>query len=292
MTKGDSVPVPDPPVPRGLVGYVVVLRLPLLLWLPLLLVLAVLYICLEWRRLSQLSRVASVPPGFFVLLVLLTYLFVEGVIVGAGYVDQSPIGFQPPTVRVSSQTLDVRKGLFIVELELEGLKPVSVVCSVAGLGSVDAHLVGHSIVIVFPEGFFDRLWRVASHNSTVILSQPPAAVTQSIHVNCTIGLDRGVLQGSYTGFFTWKEPRLIARGCRVVLANENPVGLNVTIEALEERGPETLLVHHSVMWVAPFSNYTIDLSSVCHQRCLVRISYIFLGVPRTQVVEVHGCVGG
>jgi len=222
VTKGDSNPMPDPPVPRGWVKYVAVLRIPREVWAPAVLALAGFHLWLRRRGLAGLLRgweerdlrVATALVATFILLdlavVLLTPLY------WFSYRAVLP----EPGVELRRFTVE-NFSTAVLEYGVSHAKMLWVgSCSIiAGSSSYPCSYVqaSNSTVIV---GIPWEVYREAYRSSESFIA--------AIGVALNVTFDKGWLYGVYRYTFNWRPLAVEVVNGSLRVYNPNPIPFNLT----------------------------------------------------------------
>jgi len=292
VTRGDALQRPDPPVPVSLISYVIVVRIPRIIWVFIVLLLLYVFYRKVLRRLWLLHRgVVFAEPGYIAFLLVAAYLSLNIAYIGMGYVDVTQFNVNLPRVRE-----DVLFNLSSMEASIrvtydKPLEPVGVPqCSIAGhaakiigmenSGNNDKGYLFYTVAM--PRQVFLEEWRRLSSEHPP-LGGYPAKVASLLFLQCRVRFNYALLKSSYPLSFAWREPlfRYIKGEEAVEIVNNNPVAINVTVAVYSVPSYRKLLVEKVL--VKPFTVEKIHLSG--HGRLLVRFIYDFLGSPRSYSLQ-------
>jgi len=224
ITKGDSNPIPDPPVPKEWIRYVAVLRIPRELWIPVVVGLAGLYFYISWGRrvkagrpgtwegedlrLATVALIAFVALDLIVIFLVPVYLFSYKVALPVPRVGLRGFTVENFTTAVAEYT--------VYNAEIVGVESCRV-------------LVGN---ITYPCG------SVSVRNTTVVAGVPREAFYASyglsdtdvatIRVALNVTFEKGWVYGVYNYTYNWKPLRVEVVNRSVVVYNPNPIPFNLT----------------------------------------------------------------
>jgi len=222
VTKGDNNPLPDPPVPKNWVRYVVVFQIPREVWISAVLVLVGLYLYRRRREVVEYLRseegkdtkVATAILTIFILLDLAVIFIV-------------PIYWY--SYRVVLQTPNVELGRFIVEnfstavvelgvsyAEMLGVNSCNILISNISYLCKHVWTSASAVVVDIPREAFYESYKYS--NSTIA----------SIGIALNVSFDKGWLYGVYNYIFNWRPLTIEIVNRSLIVRNPNPIPFNLT----------------------------------------------------------------
>ncbi|MEM4426773.1 MAG: hypothetical protein QXV55_04215 [Acidilobaceae archaeon] len=254
--------------------YSVILEIPTILW--------ALSVILATALLTH-ATLTLAPRGFKILTTVTSIaLVINAVAVGSLYIDQSPLTYPIPEIKLNSVRINLEEGLFIVELGLENLEIRSASCSVDGFGQLETRVVQNTVKVRLPEEYFEWLYSVRSAERPYVPPTPPASIYEFVRTSCSIDLDIGRLEGRYVASFMWREPDIEVSGSKVFVINRNRVPLEVMVTIIDKN--RLTIVERSLKTIEPLGVLLVEVPGPGVYD--VRINYVFLGVERARGVEV------
>ena len=228
VTKGDNNPVPDAPVPRGLVRYRVVLTIPRELWAPPALLLVGVYAYRRRRALAQ------VQVGRVAVAVLLSYFLfsLTLALLAPTYFTHNVAPLRIPSINLRSARL-WPGGLVALNYTPLGASIEEVEACLAVAGGLRAPCAaeggGDGLVVKVPTALLEYM---NEHGLSIL----------EVRLNATLSCGqswRGRLVGRYLVPVPWRPLRVEAGGGVVRIYNPNPaaVRVNVTFMWADEPGP-------------------------------------------------------
>ncbi|MEM0352448.1 MAG: hypothetical protein QW459_05655 [Sulfolobales archaeon] len=213
----------------------------------------------------------------------LALLAINSVAVGSLYVNQGDLKIEVKSVELKRSWLDLAGGVHEVEFDLGVYEIVGAACSLEGFGEAEVEVSGSLLRVRVPREYFEWLYQVRSAERPY-LPPPPASLYQVFTISCSVRLDKGRLESRFVATFSWREPAVRSEGSRVAVVNENPVGLEVRLEATSREG--------GVVWVSkarvePLGELVVDLAGTLKPgNYEVRVVYEFVGASRAVKVDV------
>ncbi len=282
ITKGDANPRPDPPIPLTRLRYRVALRVPVYAWVPLFIAAAAAYVVSSFRGLEW----GRIPTGLVALTLLLSYLIFDAVVIGLSYVDPSPPIIARPNMTLEDVGFDPSSRIVTIHYSLGGYRIVVAYCVTSNYTALKARIVpGDTLAVKLPGQLLERLWS-GRRVDPAVLPKPPARVLQILKLTCVLRLSGGVLVSDVGASFYWSEPRVRAVDGGVVVENDNPVPVKVRVTIIKAGvGAGVAAACSHVIPAA--STWSCRPSGLAPGTYRFVVSYRFLGVNRSQVVEVH-----
>ena len=243
--------------------------------------------------------VKSVKEGYKIVLrdsrvlslAILIVLFVNSILVGAVYVDQS-------TPRYSVQGVSVKWSFYLenstllVTLDLGDIYTLeSAMCNHklqvdnTSNNYLETRITSSNIILVTIPGYiYEYLY-----NKTVLEPIPLTPVNLSVYatipVYCEFRLDKGVFQVTFITEFYWRDLVVSVRDTLVEIYNPNPIPIEAKIFILDvERGR---VVNSTSMYFKPLSVIDLDLSVYGAGKYRVLAQYTLLGLGRSRVAYVE-----
>jgi len=222
VTKGDSNPLPDPPVPREWVKYVAVLRVPREAWVPVALALAGFHLWLRRRELTGLLRgweepglrVATAVVAAFILLdiavVLLTpvYWFSYRVVLEVPGVELARFSVENFTAAV----LEYR----VYHAEVLWAGPCAVFAGGASYPCSYVWFSNATFIVGIPREAYLEAYRSSE------------SFVAGMAVSLNVTFDKGWLHGVYWYTFNWRLLAVEVANGSLRVYNPNPIPFNLT----------------------------------------------------------------
>ncbi|MEM4665051.1 MAG: hypothetical protein QXX12_08095 [Nanopusillaceae archaeon] len=213
----------------------------------------------------------------------LALLAINSVAVGSLYVNQGDLKIEVKSVELKRGWLDLAGGVYEAELDLGVYEIVGATCALEGFGEAEVEVSGSLLRVRVPREYFAWLYQVRSAEKPY-LPPPPVSLYQAFTISCSVRLDRGRLESRFVTAFSWREPAVRSEGSRVVVVNENPIGLEVRLEATSR---DAGVAWESKARVEPLGELVVDLSGTLKSGSYeVRIVYEFMGASRAVKVDV------
>lgn len=275
VTKGDNNPAPDPPIPKSLVKYKVVLIIRKHLWLPA--VLGILAVYAYANR--DYFRKRRVRPGDVASLILTSFIVFNAAValLAPTYypLEQGSLAVPRVTLRYASM---LGNGNVVIALNTYNTRLINVTqCLVGVYGS--SKYYGCSAEVLSPSQIVVR--GVPPHILENLLEKGGGPLLISIKATILFG----ELRGTYYVYPSWRKPLVKVTEGTVIIANPNPAPLRVNVTTLTSNklGPANVTSKNYVL--APHSVITLNLSK--YRYAYVRIEYFFRGKHVIQQLRVR-----
>jgi len=276
ITKGDYNPSNDPPFSTELIRFKVIGAIPLLIWLPLIVIslIFVFFPVSPWKGLKQ-AFVMETFVFLIFLLLNLTYLTI--------YVLQTP----PALTKLSLPSMSLAR-LF----SEAGYSALTIDYHSTGLrikGVEECLLTAQSLTMQCSSYYID---------GDKVLVHPPAEFYAQLYVNnlsafmvkLRLSLDQGFLIGKYPFVIDWKKPVLSVVNDKLVIFNPNPVPIEIlgykirsNVEGLRvQYMGEVREFSAPGFTLKPFETREIDLAGITTQG-YVEVRYTFMNQTLTWV---------
>lgn len=217
------------------------------------------------------------------VLFLSILLFFNFLAIGSSFIDQSGLNISIPLVGLRESTLDLARGVYIAKFDVGVYSIRDASCSLGGGALLNTSFSESVVEAYIPREYFEKLYENITMRPET-MPTPPASVYQSLTISCTIQLDKGLIKHTRVLSFNWVEPLVEANGSVIVIKNNNPVSLNLTV--VIKKSTETVSIENVTL--EPVSVWSRDLSKQLPPGDYdVRVYYVFLGVSRGVSVHVR-----
>ncbi|MCS7369006.1 MAG: S24/S26 family peptidase [archaeon GBS-70-058] len=216
VMKGDNMQLPDPPIDKNYIKYVVTAIIPLKLWFPITVAIAILYMALRCGKI-----VANVRGGkdFEVI------IFEASILISIAVISLTPINSTP------IQSTIVRPSVNLMEVKILSVSEV---------------MVRYSIQYAYPINVEECLFKIAnetiyskaciSDDHTVIVETPLEIYQlaykkgiEDINFKLKVKFDKGTLEGNYTYKINWRKLNIYVEGEELIIENPNYVSMNISL---------------------------------------------------------------
>ena len=215
IMKGDNMQLPDPPIDKDYIKYVVIAVIPLKLWFPIVVAIAIVYMALRGRKVIANVRGGR---GFEVM------VFEASLLISIAAVSLTPINSTPIQSTIAKPSVNL--------MEVKIL-------------SVSEVMVRYSVQYAYPINVEECIFKIAnktiyskahiSDDHTVIVETPLEIYqlaygnrVEDINFKLKVRFDKGVLEGNYTYKINWRKLNIYVEGEELVIENPNYVSMNVS----------------------------------------------------------------
>ncbi|MEM4452088.1 MAG: signal peptidase I [Thermosphaera sp.] len=282
VTKGDYNPSVDPPIPVELIRFKVVSSIPLIIWLPLV-VLSITLMFFPIKPWKGLKQAFVIETFVFLALLILDLAFLTI------YVIQTPpypTRIVPPDVALVRLSTRTNSTSIVIDYASSGLNIVSIEECVLVAKNIFSPCSEHraennQIVIQPPDGFYEVL---LDSNLSAFIAQ------------VKIKLDKGVLLGRYPVVVEWNHPVFTASKGRIIAYNPSPGRIEILGVRLRRvysagLGAYSLKVQENTLpgfTLEPFETREISVSETSGGATYVEVSYVFARRVYTWVGKLEG----
>jgi len=277
ITKGDNNPSEDPPIPKSLVKYKVVLVIPSIVWLPTCFVFVFLYLIREKEKIMRFVR------GLGDVEVIVFSAFTLTTLAVVALIPADPITMESAITR---PTMNLRS--------VEILDPGSLIVIRYSTRDLGVSSVTGCLIMVSDQLIKCASYTLASDSVAVVVPSETYAMTYKnrltyFNVLVNLTLDKGFLVGNYTLHIYWNKLSLTVNRSSLVLSNPNYVPINITQIKITYMGYDEKARIHRVIEVEELQGFTVGpknthtlLVESKGEYAYVMLKYSFMG---DEVVE-------
>jgi signal peptidase I len=216
IMKGDNTQLPDPPIDKDYIKYVVTAIIPLKLWFPITVAIVVVYMALKCGKI-----IANVRRGKDFEAII----FEASILISIAAISLTPINSTP------IQSTIMRPSVNLMEVKILSVSEV---------------MVRYSIQYAYPMNVEECIFKIAnktinskasiSDEHTIIVETPPEIYQlaykksiEDINFELKVKFDKGVLEGKYTYKINWMKLNIYVEGEKLIIENPNYVSMNISL---------------------------------------------------------------
>lgn len=245
VTKGDNNPLSDPPLTLALVKYRVVLRIPVVLWGPLLTSLLVTYLYVKRESLVRLLYGLRDVEVFTYLVFLFINLLIIS-LVPVNYLSVSPV-LVTPSITLEKVMLSSNGAEAVIKYNLRDLSLLYTENCIITVENTafycGARVSNDSVIVEIPRKVY-----------TIAISKPLTYVRFSLRVS----LDKGFLDGEYSVLLSWSRLVVESSDSSLLIYNPNYGPVNVSYVRVQYVGLDEVFGTPKSLGVKVLEPFTVD----------------------------------
>ncbi len=245
ITKGDNNPLPDPPLTLALVKYRVILRVPAVLWIPLLTSLLVTYLYMKRGTILRLLYGLREVEVF----TYLAFLFINVLVISLVPINylSVPTVLTTPSITLERVTLSSNGAEAVIKYNLRDLSLMYVENCVIAVEDAafycGAQVSNDSVIVEIPRKIY-----------AIAISKP----LTHVHFSLRVSLDKGFLDGEYSVPLSWSRLVVEPSGPSLLVFNPNYGPVNVSYIRVQYVGLDEVFGTPKPLGVEVLEPFTVD----------------------------------
>ncbi|WP_157895691.1 hypothetical protein [Thermococcus chitonophagus] len=213
-------------------------------------------------------------------------------ILGAFYVPQWELKYEPPTPEFGGYKIIYNQSLLVFDVYITNSKLKmnieSVSCDVWEYKNVTSWVNGSKVFIKLPSDIFLEVYKESEERINKTSSTLITKGTLSFLVRCDMKLNHGNLKLKFPVSVVLEDLALRNINGTIILTNQNPIPIPVYVEFIKTNDISTKLICSKRVILPAFSSTQLYPSNgtKCNNADFIRINYVLWGLKRGKGVKV------